>query len=402
LKPFKLGWLRRVAQKCSVAHSSGAVGFIQDVWYVTPPDSTDGSRQELRGREEIKNYLEETQNIAALTVDDFCTDKVVLGLPTGYESTIRVNVGSDSSEDFKKPFYQGWLRTVLIRKSENRVTTVNYYTPPDSKGARLRLSYKADIAEYLERTDAKDIDVDDFVIARKVIGMSSAYEQIMYTGDQDISLRGTMNEQGNTLEIGKDAQPIIDIDSSFDTIVASSTDDSSDSDSDSSDSDEDSSDSSELVPRIDNITDAEDPDGLAPVEGFINIRNESAESTIVSNHEQDLAPLATSGNKCASSPTSFPQVSKVNDLLPVNPFTMPMSTATVKMVSSKSSSGEGKTVQRMSIRRGSKIAKGMRKFGKKYGQDLKSLTFFVENRQLTGEEIASTLDGATIIVEGMT
>ena len=73
----------------------------------------------------------------------------------------------------------------------------------------------------------------------------------------------------------------------------------------------------------------------------------------------------------------------------------------MRMVSSRSSSGEGKTVQRMSIKREAKIAKGMRSFGRKFGQDLRSLTFFVENRQLTGEEMASTLDGATIIVEGM-
>jgi len=402
LKPFKLGWLRRVALKCSFGAS--ALGFIHDVWYVSPPDSTDGSRQELRGREEIKNYLEETQNIAALTVNDFCIDKVVLGLPTGYESTIRLKEGSDSSEDFTKPFTQGWLRTVVVRNSDNRVTAVNYHTPPDSMGARLRLCYKRDIADYLERIDAKNIDVDDFVIARKVIGMSSTYEQIKYTGKRDISFRGSINEKGDMPEIGKDAQPLIDKDFSFDTIVGSSTDDSSESSSDSdiSDSDEISSVSSDLAPKFDNITNDEDPDSLAQLEGFTNITNESGEPIIVSNHYQYLTPpLATSGYTFASLATSFPQVSEVGDPLPAAPCTMAKPMVMVRMVSSRSSSGEGKTVQRMSIKREAKIAKGMRSFGKKFGQDLRSLTFFVENRQLTGEEMASTLDGATIIVEGM-
>merc|ERR1719369_873872 len=252
LKPLKLGWLRRVALKYALG-----VNIIQDVWYVTPPDTTNGSRQELRGREEIKNYLDETRN-ASLTVEDFCTDKVVLGLPTGCESAIRLKEVSDSSEDFSKPFYQGWLRTVVIRKSDYKVTSVNYYTPPDSEGNRLRLCYKRDIAEYLERTDAKDIEVDDFVICRKVIGMSANYEKTKYIGGQGFSLRSSVIDEGDKLSKGNHTQPFIDKDLSVDTIVGSSTDgcsdSSSDSDSDSSDTDCSSSDSTV------HIKDEKDPD----------------------------------------------------------------------------------------------------------------------------------------------
>ena len=167
MKPLKLGWLRRVALRYTQGGTLKAGGYIMDVWYVTPPETTDGSRQELRGREEIENYLKETRD-TTLTVNDFCMGKVVLGLPSGYESTIMLKKGSDSYDDFKKPFSQGWLRTVMIRSSDHKVTTVNYYTPPDSEGRRVRLRYKRDIADYLVRTAAKNLDVGDFVIARKV------------------------------------------------------------------------------------------------------------------------------------------------------------------------------------------------------------------------------------------
>jgi len=396
LKPFKLGWLRRVALNYSIGGNVTSVRLIQDVWYVTPPDKTNGRRQELRGREEIKNYLEETRN-TSLTVADFRTEKVVLGLPTGCESAIRLKEGSDSSEDFTKPFSQGWLRTVAIRKSDYKVTAVSYYTPPDCEGTRLRLCYKRDIADYLERTDAKDIEVDDFVISRKVIGMSATYEQIKYTGNQCISLSEYTNDKGDKFSKGKHAQPFIDKDSSFDTIVGSSTESCSDSssDSDSSDSDGSSSDSSDLEPNIVNIMDEEDPDTLAPVEEFTNITDGSAEST-VSNHEQDRTPIAT------SLPTTLSRASRNEDPdpLPIPQCTMPMPMVTVRMVSSRSGS-RGGVVKRMMIKRGVKIGKGMQMFAKKFGQDLRFLKFYVENRQLTGEELAGTLDEASITVEGM-
>jgi len=401
LKPFKLGWLRRVALNYSIGGNVTSVRLIQDVWYVTPPDKTNGRRQELRGREEIKNYLEETRN-TSLTVADFRTEKVVLGLPTGCESAIRLKEGSDSSEDFTKPFSQGWLRTVAIRKSDYKVTAVSYYTPPDCEGTRLRLCYKRDIADYLERTDAKDIEVDDFVISRKVIGMSATYEQIKYTGNQGINLSEYTNDKGDKFNIAKNAQPLIDKDSSFDTIVGSSTNSCSDSssDSDSSDSDGSSSDSTDLEPNIVNITDEEDPDSLTPLEKFANITDVSAEST-VSNHEQDhLAPIATPVLTHASLPTTLSRVPRNEDSLPISQCMMPMPKVTVRMVSSRSGS-RGGVVKRMMIKRGVKIGKGMQIFAEKFGQDLRFLKFFVENRQLSGEEVAGTLDGASITVEGM-
>ena len=74
---------------------------------------------------------------------------------------------------------------------------------------------------------------------------------------------------------------------------------------------------------------------------------------------------------------------------------------TVSMMGSKSGKEGEEIVQRMQIKRGAKIAKGMKLFGKKFKQDLQSLAFFVGNQQLTGEEVAGTLDGASIFVEAI-
>ena len=46
------------------------------------------------------------------------------------------------------------------------------------------------------------------------------------------------------------------------------------------------------------------------------------------------------------------------------------------------------------------VKKGMNAFCRKFEQDWRSLRFFVDDLQLTGEELAGTLDGARIMVEG--
>ena len=48
-----------------------------------------------------------------------------------------------------------------------------------------------------------------------------------------------------------------------------------------------------------------------------------------------------------------------------------------------------------------KIIKGMEIFGRTFGQDFRSLRFFVDDGELTGEELAGTLAGDRIRVEGL-
>ena len=145
MKPFKVGWLRRV----TLIARAGTPFVVSDVWYVTPTDIADGRRQELRDKKQIEKYLMETDD-KDLVVDDFDTRKLVLGLPSGFESSIRMEPGYNP-DDFTKPFKLGWLRKVWIRLNDSKVTSVAYVTPPDSEGRRLRLKNKKLVTEYLAR-----------------------------------------------------------------------------------------------------------------------------------------------------------------------------------------------------------------------------------------------------------
>ena len=58
-------------------------------------------------------------------------------------------------------------------------------------------------------------------------------------------------------------------------------------------------------------------------------------------------------------------------------------------------------MQKMRIKCKVKIIKGMEIFGRRFGQDFRTLRFFVDDGELTGEELAGTLDGDRIRVEGL-
>ena len=157
---------------------------MSDVWYrVTPPHIPDGTRQELRGKKQIEKYLMETDD-KDLKVEDFDTRMLVLGLPSGFESFMSMIPGYYPN-DFTKPFKLGWLRKVAIRLNDSKVTCAAYVTPPDSTGKRLRLRTKKAVAEYLDRIDSKDdLEVEYFVFALKVLGVSARFEDIRYTGQE--------------------------------------------------------------------------------------------------------------------------------------------------------------------------------------------------------------------------
>jgi hypothetical protein len=76
--------------------------------------------------------------------------------------------------------------------------------------------------------------------------------------------------------------------------------------------------------------------------------------------------------------------------------------ARLLMVSTEPGGGVGgRRQQKMVIKYGVKVGRGMKMFGKKFGLDWRKLRFLVGGKQLTGEEMAEGLDGAKIMVEGM-
>jgi len=439
LKPFKLGWLRRVSMKCPPRASTG---IIYDVWYVAPPDRRDGTRRELRGRNEIEDYLKETA-LEGLKVDDFFTEKEILGLPTAWESVLRLKESSYSSDDFKKPFTEGWLRTVAIRNTDLSVTSVMYFTPPDSDGKRLRFGCKKYISEYLERTRNITLEIGDFVISRKVIGASANHELIKSSHGQPFNvedysegLEGIKNRDEDS-----DSQPKNETGLSFDTIVGTSDEvDSSDS---SCESDSSIEFSGETVPMNANHRKKMSPDNYATDMS----PNLTMESTASSASSQALKPksevlsyLSTTpirkSDSCPASNNIFPAASESYSKLPEtftpaavtcapsleaslahdrSPLTdtppcasssllpvEPVSTVTVRMVSTKTRAEESKIEQRMMIKCGVKIIKGMRAFARKFKQDFRCLTFYDNiGNMLTGEEYVDNLDRACIMVDGM-
>ena len=61
--------------------------------------------------------------------------------------------------------------------------------------------------------------------------------------------------------------------------------------------------------------------------------------------------------------------------------------------------GGGRRQQKMMIKSGVKVSKGMKIFGSKFGLDFRKLRFFSDGNELSGEELAGKFDGAKIVVE---
>jgi len=389
MKPFRSGWLRRVSvrprDKC-----------VTSVCYLSPADSG-GRRVRVNNKSEIEKYLKDTKS-TDFDVNDFVIGRYLLGLPSEFESTIisrsfAYYTKSDYTEDrFLKPFKLGWLRQVRIRSSDNCVTSVGYLTPPDSDGKRLRFGFKRDIDEFLNKTGNNDLDVKDFAIMRRLLGVSSDFEKITF------------------------CQPVPDekIDSGNIKENATVVDDSSaDDDIDSSDSDDSSSNcSDDIVPVSDQVFNNQDyPDISKNIDGSNIIYHTDA--SLGSKQRALVGEDASSPTELVSaSPFSPPIASSstaANNSLPVIPSSYPVHhqtaspvpTATMVMFSTDPSNREGgKTQKKMKIKCGVKMKKGMQAFGKSFGQDFRKLKFFINGVQLTGDEMAGELDGARIRVEG--
>jgi len=381
MKPFRSGWLRRVSvrprDKC-----------VTSVCYLSPADSG-GRRVRVNNKSEIEKYLKDTKS-TDFDVNDFVIGRYLLGLPSEFESTIisrsfAYYTKSDYTEDrFLKPFKLGWLRQVRIRSSDNCVTSVGYLTPPDSDGKRLRFGFKRDIDEFLNKTGNNDLDVKDFAIMRRLLGVSSDFEKITFcqpVPDEKI-VSGNIKDSANN--------PY------YATVVDND-------DTDSSDSDDSSSNcSDDIVPDSDPVFNNQDYQDISKNKDGSNFINHTAASlgskqtALVKSASPFSPPIASSSTAANNSLSAIPSSYPVH-----HQTASPVPTATMVMFSTDPSNREGgKTQKKMKIKCGVKMKKGMQAFGKNFGQDFQKLNFFVNGVQLTGDEMAGELDGARIRVEG--
>ena len=363
---------------------------------------------------------------------------------SGEEYRIKQFKETENVDRFMKPFQFGWLRKVRIRSSDDCVTTVAYLTPPDSKGRRKRFCYKKDIAEYLNKTDNKDLDAEDFLTHRRVLGVSSQYETINYFTqpvfnnnfvdaskevDAEVKDSGMVSEVlGAQSNMSPNERHVDNQDSSYATLVGDS------SSSDSSDGEESSSDGSDdIIPVLEPAADKYCPgnhpaskdlsmstsDGSPCVNAstitgseirgidYKHISRLSSPSVCMREDPSASSELSSQASSfsppVASSPAPADHPSLVSHHLPLNhQAENPVPTATIFMASTDPSSREGgRRQKRMKIKSGVKVLKGMIIFGKIFGHDSRTLRFYVNDVQLTGEELAGELDGARIMVEGL-
>jgi len=99
-----------------------------------------------------------------------------------------------------------------------------------------------------------------------------------------------------------------------------------------------------------------------------------------------LAEKSQPANVDCSAPVSV-------KLEPVSGMDKPNSMATLEMVSA-----EGTRV-RMQVKVHAKLVKGMKKFGLRMGIRHENLRFLLDDKELTGQELAGGLDGTSILVE---
>jgi len=355
--------------------------------------------QEIDNTERESDKKHHSFKFSKVTEIKFATRREVLGLSSESESSTKYSL---SDERFIKPFQFGWLRKVRIRLSDGCVTSVGFLTPPDSRGKRHRFCYKNEIAEFLTKTESKNLVAEDFYTVRKVLGVSDEYETISYSTQPFVSNSLDQDSVVNS-EVVASQSSDDDQDSSDATLV----DDSSSSDSSSDDDSESDSDDSS-----DNIVQALEPtqvhystskdlstsysDGTSPPA----VQELDTKQTIRASF-----PLTTTSvSSVVLSPASSFSPSVASSPVPHNSYqtASPVPRATIFMASTDPSTREGgRRQQKMMIKSGVKVIKGMKIFGRRFEQDLRTLRFYLGDVELTGDELAGRLDGARIRVEGL-
>jgi len=364
--PAQFGWTRKIVLRSSDNLVTSVVYF---------KSALDGSRLRCATRKDVSKVLDNNTERQFLSIGHFCFKRKILGF-ADLEEVVKFE------DCVMKPFQSGWLRKVNMRTSDSQVqvTNVAYLAPPDSQGKRQRFQYKKEIEVMLLDTRNKELDVEDFVFVRRVLGVSPDSEQI-YSNNLSSRIPGVKSavEADCNNPTMHSHDHVVSGSSSED-----STDDSfSDSDDDSNGSLDDSDDGLRIVPAS---------TVQMPPDKFIKKK-----SPVCSR----LPPTGSlSQPVLENSKHAAPTIKSNNNLQDVQ---APTSKVTLLMVSSEKCDGEGKKRRlRMSVKYGVRIEKGMKMFAHKFEEDFRKLRFFSDiGEELTGWEMAGELTGARIWVEGM-
>ena len=432
-KPGQFGWVRKVTVSSTDDHRVTSVTYSRD-------GHVGVGRRKYRytSMNGIRKFLKNAQN-QVLCMKHFCFEQRVLGL-----ENLEV-IEEEHKEYFRKPFKFGWLRKVTIRSRDMRVTVVTHLTPPDSNGNRQSIRYKKDIEKYLNDTGNKDLDVDDFVTHTRVLGLSHEFEIISYSDQpsltpendddsNDVFLTSKDKKHQKEMKSVTTEEDCISVNwhnvsqsSSLVTLVDDSFSSSADGNINNSNL-SDSDDSSDAIEPV-----------IAPYSGIPHLPvspDLSMDTTPSSDADFNILPGETADSaappcsKLRETDSFLPMFGK-DPIVPPSPladvsFSLPLSSlpaqstlpaanpppsfsspshrvssptpmATLLMVST--GTGCGRRQQKMMIKSGVKVMKGMKMFGVKFGLDYRKLTFFSGGNKLTGEELAGELDGAKIVVE---
>ena len=131
-------------------------------------------------------------------------------------------------------------------------------------------------------------------------------------------------------------------------------------------------------------------DSISPISGKYPTVSPSPSTDV--SFRQPLPSLPTQSTMSAANPpASFSS--------PSHQVSAPTPMVTLLMVSP--GHGSGRRQQKMMIKSGVKVMKGIKMFGIKFGLDFRKLRFFSDGNELTGEELAGelALAGAKIVVE---
>eukprot|EP00092_Neocalanus_flemingeri_P085714 GFUD01107896.1.p1 GENE.GFUD01107896.1~~GFUD01107896.1.p1 ORF type:complete len:450 (+),score=116.11 GFUD01107896.1:109-1458(+) len=350
-------------------------------------------------------------------------------------------------QSLMKPFQFGWLRRVTTSSSDQHVTNVSYMSPPDSEGRRKRFAYKVEIGKYLKETQMdKNLELDNFCVTRKVLGLSSEFECVQYGGvhrlpaaannkvamhESNASKCDNVIKDGESVQIERDnvVATNLDLDSSCDTVVGDSSSSGTMSSADSSTDDNADSDRSldDFKDIIFPLTDFDSasrykinsntvvrPQVVSPAPSpFLTIKNADIPTLTAEPRDVEPLPLPTTASlfppsDVTSSPSNLTSVasfySPAASSFPPAPCQAAIPSTRVMLVMVSTESGDGERSRKQAtlmIKSGVKVEKAMKKFGKMFGLDFRKLIFMSDTKQLTGEELAGGLDGAQIRVEGM-
>ena len=385
LKPFSLGWKR----ECVVKENY----LISDIYYITPPcGKMQGKR--IRKPSLITKFLSEEGHGTNLVLENFSFKRAFLGFESRHESIRRSLNKPKPSLDNKK--YENFFE--IIAKDKYRCLLCGSL-----------ITVKGNMARHVKMVHEPDVNCE--ICGKEIRAVHIQNHQANCTAESkdtnDNDINGSVSVKRKASEVSvistEKLKRFTEPGSPIDSIPVMKSSPTTYQGSTIWTSPLTSEESTEA--KTEDYCEIIEPDDPSFSRNTSELKLAKTDEHALDQHDYNFTnPHSTEGvTESFIGDHSGSQMPPPQDQLPVPQEIGPdidsnKESESIPMVSLEMSSVEGSRVK-MQVKVNTKVAKCMKKFGKRMGVGYHDLRFILNGEELTGDELAEGLDGAKILVE---